>query len=63
MGIIQKFIQKITGKEEDKKSSSKSVSKRKNVAPVISKSQPYVSQSGKVYTNSVDLAKAKYYYS
>ena len=63
MGIIQKFIQKITGKEEDKKSSSKSVSKRKNVAPVISKSQPYVSQSGKVYTNPVDLAKAKYYYS
>ena len=63
MGIIQKFIQKITGKEEDKKSSSKSVSKRKNAAPVISKSQPYVSQSGKVYTNPVDLAKAKYYYS
>ena len=63
MGIIQKFIQKITGKEEDKKSSSKSVSKRKNTAPVISKSQPYVSQSGKVYTNPVDLAKAKYYYS
>ena len=63
MGIIQKFIQKITGKEEDKKSSSKSVSKRKNVAPVISKSQPYISQSGKVYTNPVDLAKAKYYYS
>ena len=63
MGIIQKFIQKITGKEEDKKSSSKSVSKRKNVAPVISKSQPYVSQSGKVYTRPSDLAKAKYYYS
>ena len=63
MGIIQKFIQKITGKEEDKKSSSKSVSKRKNAAPVISKSQPYISQSGKVYTNPVDLAKAKYYYS
>ena len=63
MGIIQKFIQKITGKEEDKKSSSKSVSKRKNTAPVISKSQPYISQSGKVYTNPVDLAKAKYYYS
>ena len=63
MGIIQKFIQKITGKEEDKKSSSKSVPKRKNAAPVISKSQPYISQSGKVYTNPVDLAKAKYYYS
>ena len=63
MGIIQKFIQKITGKEEDKKSSSKSVSKRKNSAPVISKSQPYVSQSGKVYTRPSDLAKAKYYYS
>ena len=63
MGIIQKFIQKITGKDEDKKSSSKSVSKRKNTAPVISKSQPYISQSGKVYTNPVDLAKAKYYYS
>ena len=63
MGIIQKFIQKITGKEEDKKSSSKSVSKRKNVAPVISKSQPYISQSGKVYTKPSDLAKAKYYYS
>ena len=63
MGIIQKFIQKITGKEEDKKSSSKSVSKRKNVAPVISKSQPYISQSGKVYTRPSDLAKAKYYYS
>ena len=63
MGIIQKFIQKITGKEEDKKSSSKSVSKRKNAAPVISKSQPYISQSGKVYTKPSDLAKAKYYYS
>ena len=63
MGIIQKFIQKITGKEEDKKSSSKSVSKRKNTAPVISKSQPYISQSGKVYTKPSDLAKAKYYYS
>ena len=63
MGIIQKFIQKITGKEEDKKSSSKSVSKRKNSAPVISKSQPYISQSGKVYTRPSDLAKAKYYYS
>ena len=63
MGIIQKFIQKITGKEEDKKSSSKSVSKRKNAAPVISKSQPYISQSGKVYTRPSDLAKAKYYYS
>ena len=63
MGIIQKFIQKITGKEEDKKSSSKSASKRKNAAPVISKSQPYISQSGKVYTRPSDLAKAKYYYS
>lgn len=63
MGIIQKFIQKITGKEEDKKYSSKSVSKRKNSAPVISKSQPYISQSGKVYTRPSDLAKAKYYYS
>lgn len=63
MGIIQKFIQKITGKEEDKKSSSKSVSKRKNSAPVISKSQPYTSQSGKVYIRPSDLAKAKYYYS
>ena len=63
MGIIQKFIQKITGKEEGKKSSSKPVSKRKNTAPVISKSQPYISQSGKVYTRPSDLAKAKYYYS
>lgn len=63
MGIIQKFIQKITGKEEGKKSSSKPVSKRKNTAPVISKSQPYISQSGKVYTKPSDLAKAKYYYS
>ena len=63
MGIIQKFIQKITGKEEDKKSSSKSVSKRKNATPVISESQPYISQSGKVYTKPSDLAKAKYYYS
>ena len=59
MSIIQKFIQKITGKEEDKKSSSKSVSKDKS----ITVTNPHISQSGKVYTRPSDLAKVKYYYS
>lgn len=62
MGILKKFIQKITGNEEETtSSSSKSTSNKKNRYANISKENPYTTSSGKTYTSPVDYVAAVHY--